>query len=807
MTRRNISYIALAVFLLAAIPLAALAQGLMDDPADKIIKTTVLEPKNDEDTFYIQVDFALDSKDIHVYRDQSMDFKPGTLTGAEFVRIEFPEGEDFEGQVVFREKFSLKLVFKLAGEFGSDVLIAGTLSYQGCTDDNMYCYFEDSAISAKGKVGAKFISTTPKVTPKPEDPKPQNGTKPVKPEKQPEEKPAKELATQSSAAVTSDEDLTKSKENWFDSLGIIPFVIMSFIVGLGLSITPCVYPLIPITSGIVKSFGKPTKAGAIIATLIYIFGLVIVYAAVGTISALAGNTVSGILTSPYVLVLLSVIMVVLSLSMFGLYELKLPNKFASKIQQASSQTKQNKIGLLLMGMLSGCIAGPCISGPLAGVLMSITARADVLLGFLSMSAVAVGMSALLFLAGAFNAKLPKAGPWMRKVNMTFGFMLLIMAAYFLKDMIGESIFFLSMGLLIMVWTVFVGAWDALVAESGVAARCVRAVGMLAALAGILLALNGFIELSGFQPFGENEKLNRIALDLASIKYGVDIEALQKEQFQEGTLADVQAALKSGKPIVLDFYGDNCGACEDLAKKFKEPEIVMALRNFKTFKVHNTKQADLAEEYQVGNKIPIVVFINAKGERLRGLRISGNSDTVEELLERIKKCEASAVTQSDLSEQVEPATESTSPETVEPAPEDDTSEQVEPATESTGKTDEIEALQQEQFQEGTLVDVQAALKAGRPIVLDFYGDNCSACKALAKKFKDPALVVALKDFNTFKVHNAKQADLAEEYQVGNKIPIVVFINAKGERLSGLRMSGNSDTVEELLERIKKCEAHK
>ena len=632
MTKRNTFFAALAVlFLFVFLAVPAVAQGLglpgEDDDENKVIKTTVHAPEAFGPIFYIEIACEADSEAIHVYLEQSMYFEPTKLTGVKFLdKITASKTEDWEGQEVMRGKFSLRLYFELTGEAGSNVEIAGTLNYQGCEDDNSSCYYEDTAIDVSGVADPTAEAA---ILPADKPGEPGNGTTKIAPE---QNNTGEQVSKGSGEA---EDDLTQAEENWFDSLGVIPFVLMSFVVGLLLSVTPCILPLIPITAAIVKSFGKPTKSGAIIATLIYITGLVIVYAAVGTISALAGNTVSGVVGSPYVMGLFALVMVALALSMFGLYELKLPDRFTGKIQQASTKTKHNMIGLLLMGMLSGCIAGPCITGPLAGLLMSIMIRADVVLGCLSMTAVGIGMSALLFLAGAFNATLPKAGPWMRRVNVTFGFLLLIMAAYFARVIIGAEVFTLVTGLLIFAWTVFVGAWDSLTAESGTAARVLKAVGILAAVFGILMVLSGIISLGGHSPL---ERIERIEAQLRAMNSGVDIEAIRAQQFREGTKADVEAALKSGKPIILDFYGDNCTSCEALAEKLEDPDIVMALRNFETLRIHNTKNPDLALAHKVGNKVPIVVFIDSKGRVLKALRMSGAGYSVEQILEKIKKCE-------------------------------------------------------------------------------------------------------------------------------------------------------------------------
>ncbi len=622
MSKNHLSLTMLCALLLTALTAAACAQpGPGGGDIDPLIPPVELPgdsppepaPKNEfysasipappkeapsGETFTIKVDFKV-KEGVHIYKDSgdySLKFFPGEdMSGAEFIKIIYPpakkQEDDFEPgkyKEVFEGDFSIQLEFRSTAEKGKPINIRGKLHYQGCDDLSCGLAMQDP------------ISL--------------------------------DMTTVEGSA---------EKQEWLDSLGLIPLIVFCFWVGLMLSFSPCVYPLVPITVGIVKSFSKPTKKSAFFSTLIYAFGLTLVYATVGTISAIAGQAVGGILKSPPVLILIAAIMVALSLSMFGLFELKLPNRFTNKIQQAGAKTKQNKIGLLVMGMLSGCIAGPCVSGPLAMVIITLAKRGDALIGFVAMSAVAWGMSALLILAGTFNAALPKAGEWMRKVNFSFGFLLLIMAGYFLKTIIGEPAFYLSTGLLVLAWTVFVGCWDALTRESGIAARAFRLAGIIAAVGGLMLTLNGFITLTEFKPLGEQKELRELMLDVKSIKInqsrggGIDLKKLEESQFPEGGEKEVAAALKTGKPVIIDFYDIPCPYCEMYEKQiFSNPEVIAEMERFETVKVKVSDNGPYCNTFDPNISGPPVIVIYGSDGKIEE-RLAGKPGSVKDFLKILR----------------------------------------------------------------------------------------------------------------------------------------------------------------------------
>ena len=218
---------------------------------------------------------------------------------------------------------------------------------------------------------------------------------------------------------------------------------MSFFFGAGLllSLTPCVFPMIPILSGIIVGRGhKITHMHAFILSLAYVLGMAITYAIAGVAAGYSGNLISNALQTPWVLGSFAAMFVLLSLAMFGLYELQLPTALQSKLSDTSNKLHGGHLsGVFAMGALSAIIMGPCVAAPLAGALLYISQTHDAVLGGTALFVLALGMGVPLLLIGtSAGALLPKAGPWMEAVKRFFGVMMLAMAIWIVSPVIPLS---------------------------------------------------------------------------------------------------------------------------------------------------------------------------------------------------------------------------------------------------------------------------------------------------------------------------------------------------------------------------------
>ncbi len=607
-----------AVFLFGLLSLPATAQLLPgEDPEE--YQSTILPPKEgvvaSGDFFSIIARFEIKKEGVHIYKNKaySIRFRPGEMEGARFVRILYPPpskirlikdvtGENPDKEVeVFEEDFAIAVQFQSTGKEGDPLRIRGHLLYQGC---DIVCYEQVE------KPVSFDLTTGPGPGCDPEAQPPGNG-----------QTTRDGGRTEPPATEPDETEFLTEEEKWLESLGPVPLIAACFVAGLLLSLTPCIYPLIPITAGIVRSFGTPTRFGAFSSSIIYVTGFALVYAALGAVLALGGSAFSNALRSPYALGVMAAIMVALSLAMFGLYELKLPDSFTSKLQQAGTRTSKNKAGLFIMGMLGACMAGPCLTAPLAAILGYIARRGDILTGLIMMSAVAWGISVLLIIVGTFNAVLPKSGEWLKKINIAFGFILLALAAYYLSSITGEGPYYLILGVLFVAATVFLGCWDKLTGESKIARRLLRLAGFVLLAAGVGFGGSGFAKIAGINLTGEKASLTK------------ELLALWAEQFRDGDEEEVAAALGSGRPVVLDFWTEPCEGCVYLDEMvFKDPRVIKELERFETLKINIREQHVLKEKYDVPGA-PTVIFFDSR-RKIKD-RFSG-SKTADEVLEILKK---------------------------------------------------------------------------------------------------------------------------------------------------------------------------
>ncbi len=406
----------------------------------------------------------------------------------------------------------------------------------------------------------------------------------------------------SSTEKNEDDSLT----NQLEKSGLFLTLLIVFLGGLALNLTPCVYPLIPITIGYFggQSEGKSSKL--FLMGLFYVLGMALTYSVVGVVTALSGEVFGTLLQNPLVIIFIVLIFITLSLSMFGVYEFKLPDTLVAK----AGGSKSGMFGAFFMGLTMGIVAAPCIGPFVIGLVTYVAAKGDPFYGFLLFFVMAIGLGLPYLVLALFSGKiknLPRAGFWMDAVKHIFGFILLGMAIYFAEPLLPKSV-----------------------------SKYILPIFMI--ISGILLFImdKEANKIFGFKIF-KIVFSSILIIGAAYLLYPTEKKSLDWEYYSE---QNYEAALSNNEKIIIDFYADWCIPCKELdALTFSNEEVIKASQNFKSFKVDMTKT--LSEETEIIRKkfeirgMPTVLIIDSKGNEVE--RITGflNAKEFLKIVETVK----------------------------------------------------------------------------------------------------------------------------------------------------------------------------
>lgn len=407
--------------------------------------------------------------------------------------------------------------------------------------------------------------------------------------------------------------------------GNIFWILLSFFgFGLLLALTPCVFPMIPILSGIIVGQGKDiTTRKAFIMSVTYVLAMAFAYSIAGVVAGMVGENIQAAFQNPWALGAFAAVFVALSLSMFGFYDLQLPSALQSKLTTLSNrQSGGTLIGVAIMGFLSALIVGPCVAAPLAGALIYIGQSGDAVLGGLALFALSLGMGVPLIIIGTSAGKLlPRAGGWMEAVKYVFGVMLLGVAVWMLERVLPAHVVMLLYALLLILPAVYLGALDSL--PTGVSGwrKLWKGVGVVMLLSGTTLLLGAAA--------GSSDLLH--PLQAVHLSNAVAADAPSQTEFKPITnLAELDQALTAAqatsKPVVLDFYADWCVACKEMEHyTFADPKVQQALGKMTLLQVdvtaNNADHKALFKRFGLFGP-PAMIFYDAKGQEQKSLRLVG-----------------------------------------------------------------------------------------------------------------------------------------------------------------------------------------
>ncbi len=413
--------------------------------------------------------------------------------------------------------------------------------------------------------------------------------------------------------------------------GKLWFTVLTFFgLGLLLAFTPCVFPMIPILSSIIIGQGENISTSkAFSLSLVYVLAMAITYTAAGIIVGLSGENIQIWFQNPWVLSVFAGIFVLLSLAMFGFYELQMPNSIQSKLNDISSSQEQGSfIGAGMMGFLSALIVGPCVTAPLIGALIYIAETGDALIGGVALFALSIGMGAPLLAIGTSAGKLlPKAGAWMDAVKAVFGVLLLGLAIWLLERILPAPIILLLTGVLLIVSAIYLGALDAIKESASGWSKLWKGLGLVSLVYGAILvigAAGGSHSL--LQPLQGIQSVQIASNNIHASGSGQHALSFQQIKGIDELEQAIQQAAKNGQPVMLDFYADWCISCKEMeAFTFSNNSVQKSLENFVVL------QADVTDNDALDQALldklglfgpPAILFYDHTGNELRNYRVVG-----------------------------------------------------------------------------------------------------------------------------------------------------------------------------------------
>lgn len=527
-------------------------------------------------------------KDIHLYKD-SLEIAVDSKNIA-IENIVYPESMLLKDREVYENDVALLVNLQKNSDISSKEEIKVHLGFQGCSSEGL-CYepIEDefdfsieSVLLAQGAV----LQNKPIVQSKP------------------------------SVKSSETDTITNSFKN--DSIWVVLLTFFGF--GLLLSMTPCIFPMIPILSSIIVSQGENmTAKKGFFLSLVYVLSMAFAYTIAGVLAGVFGSNLQAAMQDPFVVIAFALVFVALAFSMFGFFEIGLPSSIQSRLSKVSDSASANGgvLGIAIMGFLSALIVGPCVAPPLAGTLVYIGQTGDAVLGGVALFVMSLGMGVPLLLIGLGAGKfMPRPGGWMNSVSKVFGVIMLAIAIWMLEKILPSNIIMVLWAMLFIISAIYLGALEPLEQKRGWHSL-VKGVGIISLVYGGSLfvgILSGSTDMT--QPLKnftqQSSVLSNNTLNFQIVQSIDELDAIVKDS--------------KGKKIMLDFAAKWCTSCRELDEiTFKDSEVISRLNDYILIRADLTdntiEEKALAKKYGIFGP-PAILFFDENGNLIEDKKIIG-----------------------------------------------------------------------------------------------------------------------------------------------------------------------------------------
>ena len=550
----------------------------------------------------------------YIYRDK-VDIQLVGGNGYSIGPLIRPAGEkksdDFFGLTeVYHDRLPLSIPISSAANASINYTLA--YSYQGCIEDRI-CYPPITKyLTVNSNTNTVAISNQPPQTVQPKI----NGSSALVP-----------------SQVTSQSKQDEYAQLLLQDKSLLLIIGLFFLAGIGLTFTPCVFPMIPILSSIIAGQGeKVSTRSAFNLSLVYVLAMAITYALVGAVVGYYGAAynIQIWFQDPIILTIFATIFMLLALSMFGFYDLQMPNVIQSRLTAFSNKQKGGSlVGAGVMGLFSAIIVGPCITAPLVGALLFISQTQNWQLGGLALFALGIGMGTPLLLIGTSAGKiLPHAGGWMDVVKSVFGVVMLAMAIWLLERILPTAATMTLIAILTITSAIYMGALEKLPQPASGWRKLCKGLG-------VILLIYGAINLIGAASDSKDliQPLKGIASgmksdNLSNQTYGNQSDHINFKQIKgtEGLKSALSESVAGNKATMLDFYADWCVSCKVMEKyAFTHPGVLASLDQVSTLQADVT--ANDSTDSNLMNSLgiygpPAILFFDKSGLEIRNRRVVG-----------------------------------------------------------------------------------------------------------------------------------------------------------------------------------------